>query len=41
MSCDLLVEAAKSLPGGFEHEVVAVEWKSETSTGISEKGIEH
>ena len=29
VSCDLLVEAAKSLPGG-EHEVVAVEWKSET-----------
>ena len=29
VSCDLMTEAAKSLPGG-EHEVVALEWKNES-----------
>ena len=39
VSCDLLVEAAKSLPGG-EHEVVAVEWKSETRQEFQKKAFE-
>lgn len=38
VSCDLLVEAAKSLPGG-EHEVVAVEWKSETRQKFQKKAL--
>ena len=38
VSCDLLVEAAKSLPGG-EHEVVAVEWKSETRQEFQKKAL--
>ncbi len=38
VSCDLLVEAAKSLPGG-EHEVGADEWERETRQEFQKKAL--
>lgn len=38
VSCELLEEAARSLPGG-EHEIRAVEWKSETRQEFQKKAL--
>lgn len=38
VSCRLLTEAAKSLPGG-EHEIRAIEWKSETRQEFQKKAL--
>lgn len=38
VSCELLAEAAKSLPGG-EHEIQAIEWKSDSRQEFQKKAL--